>query len=138
MRFKNLICSLAIAALLAAAAFAAASPPLANMPAFERSSAAVAVNIVITDSDNSFVTVHRTVTVTEVGVSLPDIATTRVQPTAGRTATASGTYLSRVQTNASPPIAHNGKLVDQPIDTENEYVPLGSPKPVEATARNGS
>jgi|CXWL01.1.fsa_nt_gi hypothetical protein len=141
MKFTKFICAMAIATLLSVAAFA--MPPGPNIdtgtPAVERSApfslsvATFDVAAIQADADRNSVPAF------EVAISPPDIAVEVASVnTANRTATVPRTNQLRADANTSPPSDHNGKLVGQPFDAENAYVPLGSPKPVEATARSGS
>ena len=139
---KNFIVSFAIGLMLCVGVFAI---PIPDIPASEpscvnvTSTAPAIVTSVDVQPINHFEVAAYAATEEVATASPTDIAVTAAiaNKTTNRTATALGINQLKVDANASPPSDY-GKLVDQPFDAENENVPLGSPKPVEATARNGS
>lgn len=137
---KNFIVSFAIGLMLCVGVFAIPIPDIpASEPSFVNvtSTAPAIVTSVDVQPINHF-EVTQAVATEGVAASPSDIATAAIaKATTTRTATVLGINQLKIDVNPSPP-SYYGKLVDQPFDAVNDCVPLGPPKPVEATARNGS
>ncbi|MEQ1644231.1 MAG: hypothetical protein ABL959_12360 [Pyrinomonadaceae bacterium] len=139
---KNFIVSFAIGLMLCIGVFAIPIPDIpASEPSFVNvtSTAPAIVTRVDVQPINHFEVTQAVATEGVAATSPSDTAMAAdAKATTNRTATVSGTNQFRAATDTSPPPNYNGKQPDQPLDNENDYVPLGPPKPVEATARNGS
>lgn len=139
---KKLIFSIATLLMLCIGIFAI---PKADLPTINESASVTVADFsavsIDTPTINHFEVTDRVTPAMEVAASPTDLATTAIGINqTNRIATVSRTNPSipiAAATNSSPP--NSADQSSEAIDRrDNDNVPLGSPKPVEATARNGS
>lgn len=138
---KNLIFSIVTILVLCIGVFAI---PKAELPTTTESASVTVADTsafsIDTPTINHFEVTDRVTPAMEVAASPPDLATAAIAINqTNRTATVSRTNPSTAYAkDHSPPPTCGNKSTEANRRTDNDNVPLGSPKPVEATARNGS